>query len=177
MSSTLSASHLDNIKSTLLEQTLRYRNVFMDRVLPRLTKQSRTTYIAAAVSLLVVAKFYSIFSYPKKFRHLKHAPLLPYLASFLKKDTYLDRVKKFIIPGWKENNGLLVVYDPFGWTINVTNPDAVKTILYKTDIFPKSETNEMIPAESLIRKFFGKTNLALANGHDWMKRRKVIFLP
>jgi cytochrome P450 len=173
MSSTLSASHLDSIKSTLLDQALRYRNVFMDKVFPRLTKQSRATYIAAAIGIFVAAKFYSIFAYPRNLRHIKHAPLLPYLASFIKKDTTIHRAKRFIIPGYKESNGFMVVYDQFGWTINVSNPEAVKTILYKTDIFPKNDNNDMMPADTLIRKFFGTTNLALANGHEWMKRRKI----
>lgn len=173
MSSTISASHLDNIKSTLLDQALHYRNVFMDKVFPRLTKQSRATYIAAAIGIFVASKLYSIFAYPRNLRHIKHAPLLPYMASFIRKDTTIERAKKFLIAGWKESNGIMVLYDQFGWTINVSNPEAVKTILYKTDVFPKNQNNEMMPAGTLIRKFFGHTNLALANGHEWMKRRKV----
>ncbi|KAH8552509.1 cytochrome P450 [Umbelopsis sp. PMI_123] len=53
-----------------------------------------------------------------------------------------------------------------GWSVLVTNPDAVKTILYKT---------ELQKQRMLIAKFFGRNNLAGANGHEWKRRRKIVY--
>ncbi|KAG2176988.1 hypothetical protein INT43_007642 [Umbelopsis isabellina] len=163
------------MKSVWLDQASHFRSVFMDKVVPILANQSKATYIAAAISIFVATKLYSIFAYPRNLRHIQNAPLLAFLASIIGKTAYVDHVNRFIVPHWKESNGFMVIYDHLGWTIHVTNPEAVKTIVYKTDIFPKNENNDMIPVGSLMRKFFGTTNMALANGHEWMKRRKVMW--
>lgn len=172
-----STSNSSRMKSVLLDQVSHFHSELMNKVVPILANQSKATYVAAAVSIFVATKLYSIFAYPRNLRHIQNAPLLAFLASIVGKTTYIDRVNRFIVPHWKESNGFMVIYDQLGWTIHVTNPEAVKTIVYKTDIFPKNENNDIIPAGSLMRKFFGKTNIVLANGHEWMKRRKVGVTP
>jgi hypothetical protein len=41
------------------------------------------------------------------------------------------------------------------------------------DIFTKVENVELQKQRMLIAKFFGRNNLAGANGHEWKRKRKV----
>ncbi|KAG2172697.1 hypothetical protein INT43_000044 [Umbelopsis isabellina] len=43
--------------------------------------------------------------------------------------------------------------------------------MHLSDMFPKSVGNA--DSRLLIRRFFGETDLALANGHEWRRRRKI----
>lgn len=61
------------------------------------------------------------------------------------------------------------------WTIFVTDPIAAKTLLLKTENFPKS--NAIFGAlgdSSPIVKFLGNQNVAVSNGEVWKKQRKVL---
>jgi len=130
------------------------------------------SYIAAAVALYVAIKAYNSVAYPRNLRHIKHIPALTWMSSLIRRETHLHREERYIIPTWKDTNGMVSVYAQFGWEVNVTNPEVIRTILYKTDIFPKTEQISLGRKVTLIERFFGKTNLAFANSHEWRRRRK-----
>ena len=132
MSYSISASQIESIKSAILEQALLYRDMFTNKLLSNLNERSKITYIAAAVTLFVTAKLYSSIAYPRNLRHIKRIPLIPWFASLMRQDTPVERTEEFIIPTWKETNGIVSIYDQFGWEVNVTNPEAIRTILHKT---------------------------------------------
>ncbi|KAJ2955887.1 hypothetical protein NQZ79_g8174 [Umbelopsis isabellina] len=191
--STISASQFESTKSVLLDRVEKYRTLLMNNEILPLSKQSKASYITGAIVLYLSIKVYSIFAYPSNLRHIKRMPVFTWLSSLIKGETAIQRTQRLLIPIWEEGNGMIAIYDQSGWTINVSNPEAVKTILYKTgtdilihlpfhiagamtdqitDLYPKSGSTQRAKDGTLLRGFFGKMNLVLANGHEWMKRRK-----
>ncbi|KAI9276456.1 hypothetical protein BC943DRAFT_341001 [Umbelopsis sp. AD052] len=153
MSSIISASQhqIDNLRSLILSLGSDPVNVFQNTLLPSV-KRSKFKYLGAAIALYVVSK-----AYPR--------------------ENDYDRATKFMLPTWKETNGIMTAWGQFGWEVVIANPEAVRTILYKTDIFPKSEVFQVQAQlhQTLITKFFGTNNMAFANTHEWRKRRKVSY--
>ncbi|KAG0181209.1 cytochrome P450-dit2 [Apophysomyces sp. BC1034] len=64
---------------------------------------------------------------------------------------------------------------PLQWTVHIANPEAAKTILMKTDKFPKYlGLFDVLGDSSPFVRFFGYTNLAVVNGDQWKQQRKLI---
>lgn len=129
---TIPGSQLESITSVLLGRVERYRAILMNNEVLPFTKLSKATYITGAIVLYVVVKVYSIFAYPSNLKHIKRMSVLTWLSSLIKGETAIQRTQRLLVPMWEESNGLIAIYDQSGWTINVSNPEAVKTILYKT---------------------------------------------
>jgi hypothetical protein len=188
-------SKLETATTTPIAYLLQARDVIASTMLPRLNMQSKVTYITAAVALYVATSIYRALSYPKKLQHIAHVPAATWIASLMRGENTVQRAKQLLIPRMHHTNGLVVKFAQLGWEVTVMNPHAIKVLLQKTgtryksfilpflcvavpnsaiDIFPKSEaTIEQLNSGTLIRRFFGKTNLSLANGHEWKRRRKV----
>jgi hypothetical protein len=113
---------------------LDYIKVFKNTLLSA-SKRSKFTYLGTAIALYVVAKMYRSFAYPRNLAHIKRVPLLSTVKALITNENPLESTSKFLLPNWKETNGVVAMYSPFGWSVVVTNPDAVKTVLYKTGSF------------------------------------------
>ncbi|KAI8579674.1 hypothetical protein K450DRAFT_240971 [Umbelopsis ramanniana AG] len=176
MSSIISASQhqIDQLRSIIHSLGSDPVNVFQNTLLPSV-KRSKFKYLGAAIALFVVSRVYRVFAYPKKLGHLKRIPVLSTLKSLIASENDLDRTRKFVLPRWKETDGVMTAWGQFGWEVVVANPEAVRTVLYKPDIFPKSSVFENPKHKTLIFKFFGNTNMSLANAHEWRRRRKATF--
>jgi hypothetical protein len=128
----LTSQHqIDHLRSMILSLGSDPVNIFKNTLLPSI-KRSKFKYLGAAIALYVASRVYQAFAYPRKFRHLKRVPMLPMIKSLIAADNDLEQAYKFIIPRWKETNGVISFWGQFGWAVNVTNPEAVRTILYKT---------------------------------------------
>ncbi|KAI8093088.1 cytochrome P-450 cyp509A1 [Halteromyces radiatus] len=71
----------------------------------------------------------------------------------------------------RNNNGVYVRWDRNGWVVSVANPEAVKQLFMKSDIFPKIDMNGF--DGTLFNRFVGTSNILLVNGQDWKKHRKL----
>ena len=133
MTSLISASQnqIDQLKSLIISLGSDPVNVFQNTLLPSV-KRSKFKYLGAAVALYVVSRVYRMFAYPKKLRHLKRIPAHLTIKSFLSGENDFQRANKFLLPHWKETNGIMCLFSQFGWEVVVSNPEAVRTILYKT---------------------------------------------
>lgn len=132
MSSIISASqhHIEHLRALILSLGSDPVNVFQNTLLPSV-KRSKFKYLGAAIALYVVSKVYRAFSYPKKLGHLKRTPVLSTFKSLIASENDLDRARKFVLPRWKETDGVMSAFGQFGWEVVVNNPEAVRTILYK----------------------------------------------
>lgn len=132
MSSIISASQhqIEHLRALILSLGSDPINVFQNTLLPSV-KRSKFKYLGAAIALYVVSKVYRAFSYPKNLGHLKRTPVLSTFKSLIASENDLDRARKFVLPRWKETNGVMSAFGQFGWEVVVTNPEAVRTILYK----------------------------------------------
>jgi hypothetical protein len=178
-----------------ISQLMQARHGFLDSVIRLLGKQSKATYITTAIALYVATKICNVLSCPKSLQHIAYVPAPVWMLSLMRGETTLDRTKRLLISRMTETNGMVSKFSQLGWEVTVMNPKAIRTLLQRTglclfsnpdhflhrnadvhspDIFPKSEVAiKNFDSRSLIRRYFGKTNLTMANGHEWMRRRKV----
>ncbi|KAI8579671.1 hypothetical protein K450DRAFT_240961 [Umbelopsis ramanniana AG] len=163
---------IDRMRSMILLLGSDPINIIKTKLLPSITR-SKFKLLGAAIALYVASIVYRAFAYPRKLRHLKRVPLLPTLKSLMAGDSDLETSKKFMLPHWKETNGVMSFWGQFGWTVNVANPEAIRTILYKTDMFPKTTVFQEQKYKNLMTKFVGDNNLVFSNAHEWRKRRKI----
>ncbi|GAB5591829.1 hypothetical protein Unana1_06729 [Umbelopsis nana] len=68
---------------------------------------------------------------------------------------------------------LLQVRDIFTSTVLPRLNKRSKITYVAAAIFPKARAIDQLDSRALVRRFFGKTNLSLANGHEWKRRRKI----
>ncbi|CAO3671165.1 unnamed protein product [Umbelopsis ramanniana] len=167
----MSASQIDNIKSLVLPQVDHIRNVFLQRVLPGV-KNHKYSCLATAIALYIVAKVYKATAYPRNIKHIKHVPLHSMLISLISGENNLVRSERYMISTYKETNGFIGQFNQLGWNVLIANPEAVRTVLYKTEVWPKAHTGGP-SSQTLLGRFFGRTNMAFENGHEWRRRRKI----
>ncbi|KAI9276464.1 cytochrome P450 [Umbelopsis sp. AD052] len=159
---------------SMISRLLQARHGVLDNVIYYSGKQPKATYIATAITLYIGTKIYNVMSCPNTLRHIAYVPAPLWMFSLMRGETTLDRTKRLLISRMTETNGMVSKFSQLGWEVTVMNPKAIKTLLQRTDLFPKSEvTIDNFDSRSLIRRYFGKTNLTLANGHEWMRRRKI----
>ncbi|KAI8579670.1 hypothetical protein K450DRAFT_240950 [Umbelopsis ramanniana AG] len=168
----ISQHQVDHLRSMVLSLGSDPVNTFKNALLPSI-KRSKFKYLGAAIALYVVSSVYRFFERPKQLRHLKSISVLSMFRSLIASENDLDRTNKLVLPRWEETNGVISFWGQFGWTVRVTNPEAVRTILYKTDIFPKTAIFDELKYKNLLTKFLGEKNMVSTNAHEWRKRRKI----
>ncbi|KAI8093087.1 cytochrome P-450 cyp509A1 [Halteromyces radiatus] len=135
------------------------------------TRGKRITIGVAAVGLLLWHKIYQITTPPKNLRHIPHISFLDFVRSFvINKLSISDNFQQLHLSLVRDNNGIYAHFDRFGWVVSVANPEAVKQILMKSDMFPKIEKKFN---GSFITRFFGHSNILQVNGQEWKKHRKL----
>ncbi|KAH8549259.1 cytochrome P450 [Umbelopsis sp. PMI_123] len=171
MTSLIPASQLEQLKALVLPQAEQIRDAVMQKVLPGL-KKNKYSCLAAAIVLYVTARTYKFIAYPSSLRHIKRVPFHTQLISLIKGENNLVRSEKFMLASWKETNGFMGQFNQLGWGVVLSNPEAIRTLLYKTDLFPKAPTGSA-GKKTLLARFFGRTNMAFTSGHEWRRRRKI----
>lgn len=132
MLTSIALSKLETATTAPIAYLLQARDVIASTVLPRLNKQSKVTYITAAVALYVAASIYRALSYPKKLQHIAHVPAVTWIVSLMRGETTVQRAKQLLIPRMHDTNGLVVKFAQLGWEVTVMNPHAIKALLQKT---------------------------------------------
>ncbi|CAO0796784.1 unnamed protein product [Mucor circinelloides] len=159
----------------IVDNVLQSYNSVVENVLPMLRKRTKTSYIGMAILCLVIKQVYSAYSVPK---HLQRFPKVSFLAmvrSFLIKESVASRTKRLVTPLTNAGHGFYVCKIPLTWTVFVADPVAAKTLLLKTEYFPKSHAFfDTLGDSSLAVQFLGKQNVASSNGEKWKKQRKIM---
>ncbi|KAL7330391.1 hypothetical protein PS15p_205347 [Mucor circinelloides] len=159
----------------IVDNVLQSYNSVVENVLPMMRKRTKTSYIGMAILCLVIKQVYSAYSVPK---HLQKFPKVSFLAmirSFLIKESVASRTKRLVTPLTNAGHGFYVCKIPLTWTVFVTDPVAAKTLLLKTEYFPKSHAFfDTLGDSSPAVQFLGKQNVASSNGEKWKKQRKIM---
>ncbi|SAL96577.1 hypothetical protein [Absidia glauca] len=136
------------------------------------TKVKRFT-IAVAIALAFVCRsIYRRTTPPKHLRHIPHVSFLDFVNHFMiRKLPTSDAFKNLNRPHVKSNESMYLRWDRNGWVVHVSNPDSVKQVFMKSDIFPKMDTNHFEGA--FFNQFVGTSNILLLNGPEWKKHRKL----
>ncbi|CEP15817.1 hypothetical protein [Parasitella parasitica] len=129
-----------------------------------------------AVLCLVLERIYASYAVPPSYlRHYPKVSLFDMLKSFYIKESVASRNKRLIAPLTNAGHGFYVCRIPLNWTIYVTDPLAAKTLLLKSENFPKNKAIfTALGDSSPVIKFMGKENVAMSNGEEWKKQRKIM---
>ncbi|KAF7726767.1 cytochrome P450-dit2 [Apophysomyces ossiformis] len=97
------------------------------------------------------------------------------MLSFLTKESPQSRSHRLVRPVIKKGNGIYLVKLPLQWTVQLANPEAIRTVLMRTDKFPKSlGLLKTLGDNSPFTRFFGFRNIAVTNGDEWKQQRKLM---
>ncbi|KAI9304538.1 cytochrome P-450 cyp509A1 [Cunninghamella echinulata] len=139
------------------------------------SKAKRLT-IGASISLILLGYgLKQLVTPPKQLRHIKHTSFLKYIYNFIIKKPYTKEMHTVISKNIvEETNGLYLQLERTGWVVHVANPDAVKQVLLKSDVFPKFDLSKLAAEkDSFLVQFFGLNNILATNGAEWLKHRKL----
>ncbi|KAF1805999.1 hypothetical protein V8B55DRAFT_1452924 [Mucor lusitanicus] len=147
----------------------------LDRVIS-VVRKNKTSYIGMAILCVVLQRVYASYAVPPKYlRRFPKVSFVDLLKSFYNKESVASRNKRLVTPLTNAGHGFYISRIPLDWTIFVTDPIAAKTLLLKTDNFPKSHAIFGALGESSpVVKFMGNENVAMSNGDMWKKQRKIM---
>ncbi|KAG2200780.1 hypothetical protein INT46_002171 [Mucor plumbeus] len=144
-------------------------------IVPLLTKKNKTIAISTAVAIYLI---YFIrdryFKPPKNIRHIPYQDYFDFVKSLIIKESHWDRAYKVLLPviDSETNPGLFVTPGRSGWYIRVANPEAVKKIFLKQDMFPKANVLKGMEG-TLNAKFSNGPNLVFLSGAHWKAQRMI----
>nr|BDB32844.1 cytochrome P450 monooxygenase [Thamnidium elegans] len=149
--------------------------LYTTEVIPHLTKRNKTIGITTAI---VLSSIYfirdTVFKPPRNLRHLPYFGYFSVIRSLMKGESMFDRGYSAHIPLVNARpDGLYVEPGKVGWEVHVSNPEDVKHILLKTDVFPKADFNKGSEF-GLLNKFVAGPNVIIISGDHWKSQRKVI---
>ncbi|CAO3644051.1 unnamed protein product [Mucor hiemalis] len=139
------------------------------------TKSKRVGITVAIVMTLIHIIRDRVFKPPKNLRHIPYFGYYSVFKSLYKGESLFDRGYRVNLPLLNSGNSIGVYLEPGrgGWEVHISDPEDVKKVLLKHEIFPKlnfSVGNEA----TLVSKFVGKKNMVLLSGHEWKSQRMVI---
>ncbi|KAJ8659176.1 hypothetical protein O0I10_005215 [Lichtheimia ornata] len=134
--------------------------------------QSKMT-ISTAIALVTFYMIYRSTQPPARLRHIPHVNFFTYIGAFISGKSLSYVAKNVILPvAMKSENGVYIRFDQNGWSMHITRPEAAKTFLLKTGIFPKVDIGDE-RGDTLIGKFALRRNILTMNGAGWKAHRKV----
>ncbi|ORX55730.1 cytochrome P-450 cyp509A1 [Hesseltinella vesiculosa] len=164
--------HVNRLKTQLpLDSLINFYETYLAK---HDSKGKRIT-LGVAISLAVVGRFiYNLGLPPKHLRRYPYATKWAVLKrSIIDKEPISVTYETLYQPLLKKGNGICVLPLEAGdWAIDVINPQAVKQILMKNDLFPK--TKSTFDHGTLTHHIMGNSNIVFAVGDDWKRHRKVV---
>ncbi|KAI7873099.1 cytochrome P450 [Mucor mucedo] len=148
---------------------------YKNQVIPRLTKKNKFISIAVAVALSVAYLIGEmILKPPRNLRHIPYVGYFSIIKSMITNESKWNRAYRVHLAEIDKPNhkGLLLEPGPLGWEVLVSNPEDVKRILLKQDLFSKTKTSHCLE-ETLLGKFALLPNIVSLNGHAWKSQRNV----
>lgn len=139
-------------------------------------KSSKTkyTYLGLLFSLYFVLWLYRALRIPPHLRHIPSVGYFKMLLSFLRKEPTSERNQRLVLPKINSVNKFYLSRLPVDWTIYTIDPIAAKTILLKTELFPKTqELLKLLGGTNPLSRLIGQNSLISVNGHAWKGQRKV----
>lgn len=139
----------------------------------RLTKSS-ALWCFIAMTCAFFFKTYKKMSRPPK--NLDHIPYLNYfqmMSVLMRREPISKYSRRLVEPILSKAEGLYTRPTRLGWTIYVTNPQMIKTILLKQNQFPKADVFVSAGKGSLLNKFIVGPNMVFVENSDWRRHRKI----
>ncbi|ORZ22410.1 cytochrome P450 [Absidia repens] len=149
----------------------------MNKLFPVGTSNKKKAVLLSlgATVALICRAIYRIYYVPRSLRHIPSVGYFRLIRSILRREDATTRARTVYGPAIKKGNGIYLANFPITWSVFVSSPIAAKSVLMKTDNFPKSmEIFHALGKENPVVRFFGIDNVAIVNGEKWKKQRKVM---
>ncbi|ORX59605.1 cytochrome P-450 cyp509A1 [Hesseltinella vesiculosa] len=109
---------------------------------------------------------------PEHLRQLPHVSFFTFFKALLSNITVDQFSSEVIVPITLQSNGAHVTPTIAHWSVHLTDPVAIKQLLVKGDMFPKSTINQGFPG-TLIYRYIGGDNIVMLSGEPWVRHRKI----
>ncbi|KAI8149500.1 cytochrome P450 [Fennellomyces sp. T-0311] len=136
---------------------------------------SNNVMLRLAVTVLVLYGIcHKISSPPRHLRRLPQASFFKFLKAVLLGKPVADIAKEITLPAAsKSEHGIYTRFDHNGWAVHVVDPVVAKTLLLRTNLFPKADVWREKDG-TLSGKFFLGSNVVFSRGEDWKLQRKIV---
>ncbi|CAO3646125.1 unnamed protein product [Cunninghamella blakesleeana] len=135
------------------------------------TKTKRVTITAAISIALIGHTIHRLLTPPKHLSHLPYISPIASLKNFILKKTPTHIMMRDLSMPLVEKYGLYLKIDRSGWTVHCANPESIKQVFLKSDIFPKADMKKY--GQTLNLKFIKPSNILLDSGLEWKKHRMI----
>ncbi|ORZ15313.1 cytochrome P450 [Absidia repens] len=132
----------------------------------------RTIGISMAIAVLYVLHR-KITQPPARLRHLPHVGFYTFYKAILSNITEQRYSKEICLPLMEKSPGAYVRPGFDGWSIQLTDPIAIKQLLSKPYEYPKYNLSAGRKG-TLTQRFIGGANVAFSNGDVWSRQRKIV---
>ncbi|KAI8147944.1 cytochrome P450 [Fennellomyces sp. T-0311] len=136
--------------------------------------QKHKAPISGSIALLVLYYSYKKWTrIPQNLRHIPRVGIWKFIYGRLANNPIDDFYNEYVFPVAKGlEHGLYARFDIFRWSVNVVEPEVVKKILLKPNIFAKLNLEEQMKGTLLARLTFGP-NIVFLNGNAWKHQRMI----
>ncbi|KAI8075069.1 cytochrome P-450 cyp509A1 [Gongronella butleri] len=138
--------------------------------------RSRRQMIAWAIGVTATAyvwrKVRAVIYPPAHLRQFPHVSFFTFFKALLTNITVDDFSKEVVVPMIMKSDGAHVIPTIAEWAVHLTDPVAIKQLLMKGDLFPKSVVNQGFPG-TLIYRYIGGDNIVMLSGDNWVRHRKI----
>lgn len=136
------------------------------------------SYLGIILSLYLIQYVRRLLRVPPQLRHIPHVGYFSIILSVLKRETLDERTQRLIMPKLSSTGSKFYLSRfPVSWTVYTIDPVAVKTILMKTEQFPKTqELLKTLGDNNPFGRLIGQRSLVSVNGHEWRNQRKVALI-
>ncbi|KAL1918570.1 uncharacterized protein VTP21DRAFT_2592 [Calcarisporiella thermophila] len=143
----------------------------ISNITPELVRKSAIS-VAIILGIAAIRAISGIIIPPRSLRGIPKVPLLPFLNALVRAESFENFNKKLIMPVL-EKRGMACIWFAGRWGIFLSDPSYVKIFMSRTDSIPKVNA---LSQGKFIFDFFGEENVAVSNGEEWRRHRKVLNL-
>lgn len=102
----------------IVEIITRNYDTTLDKLVQTLSKRSKSSYIGAAVFLILIQQIVSYFKVPKNLCHIPNVSWFAIAKSYLKNDSRVNRINELFLPAAHKGNGFFIVSSLFFFLVN-----------------------------------------------------------
>ncbi|KAI7858634.1 cytochrome P450 [Circinella umbellata] len=140
------------------------------------TATKKISISVAVVLVSLYTAYWKLLGPPKEFGNIPQVGFFKYISNRFKSRPYDDVLKDIIYPvALKTNHGSYAAFALFGWSIFVTQPEAAKKLLSKSDLFPKMNIIKSQQKHTIFGRFaVGPNIIFLPQGPHWKAQRSIL---
>ncbi|CAO3631542.1 unnamed protein product [Cunninghamella blakesleeana] len=160
---------------TLIQNNQILSKSFIRYLLLKITpKRASFTILTVAIFTFLYKTHKRITTPPPQLAHLPYVNFYTYLKAAMT-EMRVDQYARNVIGPLMNHTPGAFVQPAIGlgfWSVHLTDPIAIKQLLLRNEIYPKSTKNWGAPG-SLLNRYMGGDSILSLNGDEWKRHRKI----